>query len=757
MANYPSKVRKREELNLRLGIKSSLSQLRSVVASLYVIYIANKKQSQVIYSQENKEGIFTTIKLDDNLSKQIDEYLPIASNLINKSPLFTSQLEALQVGIELFFHLAKVNFVATGLSERTGSSRYQKKLSFAINMVLIDLYLSSHSSEDVKKLLVAWLKDEPFPSKLEEGLKVMLNTFTEETQFKIRNDNRDEIIFNQEGVYDVILNNGEVTSKDANEPVGPFRIYKSFVSSGMHPFLIEQRNEFKLKEFKEVEFETYFDLVKTALDITPVKTYLEQEVVVTIEENKEEKKNNKLKDLSHQRIYYGAPGTGKSHGIKELIKDYNIDEKTQVFRTTFHPDSDYSTFVGAYKPTMKEVTIYHPQTGDKLVEDKIVYTFTPQSFLKAYIAAWNALLEGQTKPIVLVIEEINRGNCAQIFGDLFQLLDRDENGVSEYPIKADDDLFKVLQFGKDAEGNELLKNKDGIANGELCLPSNLYIWATMNTSDQSLFPIDSAFKRRWDWVYMPIKNAEKGWVIKVKDENGTKKYDWWEFIQKINAEIDDLTNSEDKKLGYFFCKAKNKVVSADMFVNKVMFYLWNDVVKDYDLSGREAFQDDDGKVLTFGKFYENKVRAIEKLMENLKVTGVSENGSGDEGELTDEEIEQNKFDYTKYRINGGNEVGKSNIPFEAVKVFVENRPELSLEDIVNEWAKIDIRYIVETEEMHEEHKKKAIKDKKFDTRSKELKTQKGILFVSNQIGIKNVNRLIDQIHAQDWGINIEKI
>ena len=117
-----------------------------------------------------------------------------------------------------------------------------------------------------------------------------------------------------------------------------------------------------------------------------------------MEENKEEKKNNNLKDLSHQRIYYGAPGTGKSHGIKELIKDYNIDEKTQVFRTTFHPDSDYSTFVGAYKPTMKEVTIYHPQTGDKLVEDKIVYTFTPQSFLKAYIASWNALLEEQPKP-----------------------------------------------------------------------------------------------------------------------------------------------------------------------------------------------------------------------------------------------------------------------------------------------------------------------------------------------------------------------
>lgn len=615
MANYPSKVRKREELNLRLGIKSSLSQLRSVVASLYIIYVANKKQSQVVYSQESIADGFVTIKLDDNLSGQIDEYLPFASNLINKSPLFTSQLEALQVGIELFFHLAKINFVTTGLSERTGSSRYQKKLSFATNMLLIDLYLSSHSSEDVKKMLVAWLKDEPFSSKLEEGLKVMLNTFTEETQFKIRNKNRDEIIFNQEGVYDIILNGEEVISKDANEPVGPFRIYKSFVSSEMHPFLIEKGNEFKLKESKKVEFETYFDLVKTTLDITPVKTYLEQEVVVTIEENKEEKKNNNLKDLSHQKIYYGAPGTGKSHEIKDLIKKYSIDEKTQVFRTTFHPDSDYSTFVGVYKPTMDKVkkTVIIGETEKDVkpesYEDKIIYTFTPQSFLKAYIASWNALLEEQPKPIVLVIEEINRGNCAQIFGDLFQLLDRDENGVSEYPIKADDDLCKLLQSGKDAEGADLLKNKDGIANGELRLPSNFYIWATMNTSDQSLFPIDSAFKRRWDWVYMPIKDAGKKWKIDIDK----KVYDWWEFLENVNEVIAEETSSEDKKLGYFFCKADNdNVISLDKFISKVLFYLWNDVFK---MCGKEykyisEKKDKDGKfiekILTFDKFYTEK-------------------------------------------------------------------------------------------------------------------------------------------------------
>ena len=199
MANYPSQLRERDELNLRLGIKSSLSQLRSVIASLYVIYVANDKQAQVTYSKESINGSLTSIKLEDNLAQQIDAKFPTAaekiSSLVNKTPLFTAQLEALQVGIELFFHLAKINFVASGLSERTGSSRFQKKLAFATNMILVDLYLSSHSNEDVNKLLAAWLEDKPFASKLEDGLKMLLNTFTEETQYKIRDNNLDEIVF----------------------------------------------------------------------------------------------------------------------------------------------------------------------------------------------------------------------------------------------------------------------------------------------------------------------------------------------------------------------------------------------------------------------------------------------------------------------------------------------------------------------------------------------------------------------------------
>lgn len=296
-----------------------------------------------------------------------------------------------------------------------------------------------------------------------------------------------------------------------------------------------------------------------------------------------------------QVIFFGAPGTGKSHKIKDEERVKVADEKNMVFRTTFHPDSDYSTFVGAYKPTMRPVADKYKAVAGK--DEEITYEFVPQAFLQAYIAAW----DNQNDNIFLVIEEINRGNCAQIFGDLFQLLDRDNEGFSEYPIKADRDLAKYLN-GKDDKGNEILGNKEGIKDGKLKLPKNLYIWATMNTSDQSLFPIDSAFKRRWDWQYMPIEDAGKNWKIEV---NG-HEYDWWGFLIAINKEVFALTHSEDKQLGYFFAKAENNKIDAQTLVNKVYFYLWTDVFKDYEFESQKAFKKADGNdAIAFKDFFKN--------------------------------------------------------------------------------------------------------------------------------------------------------
>lgn len=216
-------------------------------------------------------------------------------------------------------------------------------------------------------------------------------------------------------------------------------------------------------------------------------------------------------------------------------------------------------------------------------ENSITYRFWPQVFTNAYIKAW----ENTNRPVYLIIEEINRGNCAQIFGDLFQLLDRDkETGKSEYPVKADKDLVAYIE-------KELGNDHEGIKNGELCLPSNLIIYATMNTSDQSLFPMDSAFKRRWDWEYVPInydKSIDSGkFIIKIDDV----EYLWVDFLKIVNDKIYDVTSSEDKQMGNFFIK---KNIDAKDFVNKVMFYLWNEVCKEEYGTQRNFFRrGQDGK------------------------------------------------------------------------------------------------------------------------------------------------------------------
>ena len=298
-----------------------------------------------------------------------------------------------------------------------------------------------------------------------------------------------------------------------------------------------------------------------------------------------------------QQIFYGAPGTGKSHEVKMRTGELSNDEERNlpnVFRTTFHPDTDYASFVGCYKPTMRKTGKKHQVDGKDVDDEEIIYEFVPQTFTDAYVYAY----KNPAEPTYLVIEEINRGNCAQIFGDLFQLLDR-KNGVSEYKIKADKDLAKFLY-------DELGKDADGIRDGKLCLPANLNILATMNTSDQSLFPMDSAFKRRWEWKYIKIADAHKDWKIETNGE------DWYGFICQINRIISNMTSSADKQLGYFFCQANEYgKITTETFVSKVIFYLWNDVFKDYGFDEANLFKyktlEGDKEVekdLTFPDFYD---------------------------------------------------------------------------------------------------------------------------------------------------------
>ncbi len=486
--------------------------------------------------------------------------------------------------------------------------------------------------------------------------------------------------------------------------------------------------------------------------------------------------NNNIENIMHpideslQQIYYGAPGTGKSFAINRFCAQY------ENYRTTFHPDTDYAAFVGSYKPITVRVPVYgiqgtklRDEEGKTILEDRIVYRYIFQSFLKAYIAAWREQQNEEPKPVFLIIEEINRGNCAQIFGDIFQLLDRNEAGFSDYPIVADDDLAQELKrvLGDfkivNAENiNALYKGgKDVVAQvklgSHLLLPNNLYIWATMNTSDQSLFPIDSAFKRRWDWKYIKIKDAKKGYRITFSNGH---QYDWWQFVSAINAEIEcGEIQQEDKKLGYFFAKACDGKISAETFVSKVLFYLYNDVFKDFGLE-EAFFKDENGETMTFASYFDevgeiNEER-IEHFVTNLGLTPRASEESDDANEEDDMSPNGKRL---KYSVNGNGSYGIGEAFLEMSKA-IARQPNMTLQKMVDAGKAIcgkDIFLpVASLSEWKQEHVNDSKRDRRFFENEPIITAGDNIEFVvSTQWGKQRLDKIKE--FATSFGIEFEQI
>ena len=479
---------------------------------------------------------------------------------------------------------------------------------------------------------------------------------------------------------------------------------KNFFINDLH-LSTDKNSEDYFAIYKTNFGEYYLYFIPKPLYENFIKIFVELTPNVSVQKNNEKKQSIKL---ALQQIFYGAPGTGKSYEINDLTKPYS------TIRTTFHPDSDYSTFVGAYKPVMEETPVYGAQGVEVAKEKRITYSYVKQAFLKAYLGAWQKYAKcGETaEPQFLVIEEINRGNCAQIFGDLFQLLDRSNNGFSTYPIEADSDLQNEIKKAFAEGGEYAIENgldvddavdgytsnygetlSDDIKNGRvLLLPNNIYIWATMNTSDQSLFPIDSAFKRRWDWRYVKIADAGKGWKIKC----GTEYCDWWTFVEEINKKIAKETSSDDKKLGYFFCKPPmgSDTITEDKFVGKVLFYLWNDVFKDGDISLFKVSDEPEAEIC-FDAFYgsDNKVN-IEAIRTFLVgVVGEENIKTNDDAPIAvDVDENGNSIDYTKYSFDGKSRLSKKDLGHNIVmkyinehsdKTFAELQSDLAFDDTVD--------------------------------------------------------------------------
>lgn len=325
--------------------------------------------------------------------------------------------------------------------------------------------------------------------------------------------------------------------------------YNTQKNTNMHYKHIKEQLESLKNNFNKEEIKfNYLLEPETWSTVSREKNEIEESEIITYK--KEEKRN---------LIYFGAPGTGKSFHIEELTKNQ------KVFRTMFHEEYSYFDFIGQYKPIVSEKSSQgnYLNARGKLIQSKepiILYDYIAGCFIKSYIEA----KLNPDKNIYLIIEEINRGNCAAIFGDIFQLLDRDETHKSKYPISTTVELENYLK-----EYN--IDNPD-----KLEIPSNLFVIATMNTSDQSLYPMDSAFKRRWNMKFVPINYNEEN--LKNTLIEGTE-VKWLDFLYSINELIGEKLESENKMLGQWFVKAENNLIYEDDFKNKVLNYLYYDVFK----------------------------------------------------------------------------------------------------------------------------------------------------------------------------------
>ena len=619
--------------------------------------------------------------------------------------------------------------------------------------------------------------------------------------------------------------------KKEQQPSNLWNIFRDLSQQIEVQFGDAETSQYTINHFKREDGRAYFNNLKSANGFNLRAFLVEQFAVLTFERTEDGKLSIRLnidapkqKETPHiniveeepiideplQQILFGAPGTGKSHTINS---DANITEQNSI-RTTFHPDSDYSTFVGCYKPTKKEqskgvltplndlISISKEQSTTeqrvkfiskyaesikaaakenglsdnriirdanyfgwnsdtylmnflneileeraKIDDSEITYDFTPQAFTNAYVAAWKDL----DNPFYLIIEEINRGNCAQIFGDIFQLLDRDEHGYSSYKTTPDQDLANYI---REQFTNTDIDDADVKSGKKMQLPPNLHIWATMNTSDQSLFPIDSAFKRRWDWRYIPIDYTDRGHYINC----GDTQYSWADFLQKVNDRVESVTQSEDKKLGYWFMGngAEQKEITIDRFVSKVVFYLWNDVFKDFGKSGNTIFKDSFAKFHLFFDFSgKPKVDVVKAFLDALEV-------KSREIELTEEELaEASNSASSDFTLNGV-QMSLKDIALNVVKNDATANPQMNAVAIKNTFMEAckgcGISHIVETDE---EYRVRAASQYSANRSQTPLTLANGeVIHITTQWRAKkedqNFFKFIEVCHRNNWG-DIQKI
>lgn len=539
--NRPKNLSVYDELDLKLGIKSSLPHVKGTIALAILLWECADRPAELIYSQQNGDSIVLTDELDqwlvDALSEICEEEQIGFEALIagiNENQLLKSQMEALIVAFELVWKLAKVSFVEDGKAasaERTGGTRYPKKLLYTVNADIIHSLIDSNYDAYIRVLL-SWIgfniNADP---ECEQHMLHLLTALSEEAVFKLTDGNRD-VIFNQNSVYTKLLETEDAVDINGDsEAKGSLRVLKSLLSDSMNPYLSYSRGNVSVVREKRSSLEAYQKRVDMFLRLSATK-------VIGLEDIDAEDEGFSPENYEENRIstgcnvlLYGVPGSGKSWTIEhEYCKPESVVE-----RLVFHPDYTYSDFIGQILPAVAE-------------DGQVSYKFTPGPFTNILREAYN----NPGKEYILIIEEINRGNAPAIFGEVFQLLDRkveirdiDDDG---YPIGTSEYGITNMNIAEEMYGKDRKTEK-------VRIPSNLSIIGTMNTSDQNVFTLDTAFQRRWDMrlIENDFSNVDPTLAdAEILDTMVT----WRNFCVEINKIVVGnsarMTSAEDKRLGAYF-------------------------------------------------------------------------------------------------------------------------------------------------------------------------------------------------------------
>ena len=679
-----------DQIDLKLGIKSSLPSVKPTLALLFLMWHEMGRPSELEYATAQGNTIVLRTDIEETLYQRLHEIsdgvtLEQFRDKVNNNLMFKAQLEALLVAFELVWKVAKIRFSdgRPNSAERTGGSRFPKKVWFTLNMDLLDAVCGDDA--DYIKIFFSWLGFDLNADNEKESNIIRFLTIISESAYYNLIDNEANVVFNLESVYKAILSHTDAVDISGDkEAKGSLRILKSALAENLISNISVHNNAVtaidadalrhyadRVAVFHQLEPKVYlttpiteptidFDALRrewmdqdnqefilSCLDFMQAHGLFTDKSLETLQDkeqcavlfrhnslngillrvNPNQPDDEQRKDTNgntryysekymiaengyfvssewrpdradarkplidwifalmqeikfstgyqsefpRNRILFGAPGTGKSFTLNRE-KDLLLADGGEYERVTFHPDYSYANFVGTYKPVPCK------DSDDK---DAITYSYVPGPFMRTYVKALQNSKTDTPKPFLLVIEEINRANVAAVFGDVFQLLDRGDDEVSEYPIQASEDIKKYL-------AGELGGNPDDYS--EIRLPDNMFIWATMNSADQGVFPMDTAFKRRWDFTYLGIDDSEAGIVGKkvVLGQGDYRRIVEWNALRKaINNELLTYKMNEDKLMGPYFISKKNlpegemidPAVFTRIFKNKVIMYLFDDAAK----------------------------------------------------------------------------------------------------------------------------------------------------------------------------------